>query len=57
MTIEELAKRIVDIEAAINQTSQQVILLTGQKVEATHHLEEAKKAAAALESPPEPPVE
>lgn len=57
MTIEELAKRVVDIEMAINQATQNVLLLTGQKVEAQHHLEEAKKAAAAIDTPPEPPVE
>lgn len=50
MNADQLKKRAEDIESSIAQTSQQLFVLHGQKVEVQHHLaqvladeEEAKK--------------
>lgn len=57
MTIDELNARIIEIDTAIQNANNNVIMLHGHKAEAVFHLEAAKKAAEALEIPAEPPVE
>jgi hypothetical protein len=49
-TVEDWAKRLSEIEAAIVNATNQVYTLQGHKSEAQYHLEEAKKAQEPEES-------
>lgn len=57
MTIDELQQRSCDLQASINQTTNQVFVLQGHKNEVDYQLKLAKEAAEALAKSEEPPVQ